>query len=180
MYLHSPYIFLREKNQGFCCWYFLGHTHTSALSSWIFWMKSAISIAPLTWRTNIWLWVFFFISLFRKIWPAVWWWRPCSGSPARCSCSHCSGSPGPWSESKEVPETKIVFEHQLGKQTFGIIYQHVKNEELLTPWSCWVDLVASHLPDCVLNVLVRKSKSGKLWVCQIWCESYQQQRFSAT
>ena len=34
------------------------------------------------------------------------------------------------------------------------LHQHMEDEELLPPWCCWIDLVASHLPYCVLNVLM--------------------------
>ena len=41
-----------------------------------------------------------------------------------------------------------------------IFYQHVEDEELLSPRGCWVDLVATHLPDSLLDFL-RTSENYK-------------------
>ena len=69
-------------------------------------------------------------------------------------------------ESREGPATKFTIEdspikiisvdHK--KKLFSALHQHVEDEELLPSWSGRIDLVTANLPDCVLDVLLRRDE----------------------
>ena len=63
-------------------------------------------------------------------------------------------------ESREGPATeftKNISVHHT-RNIFSALHQHVEDEELLPSWSGRIDLVTANLPDCVLDVLLRKDE----------------------
>ena len=82
-------------------------------------------------------------------------------------------------ESREGPATEFTIEDSpvkiISVDYKKILHQHVEDEELLPSWSGRIDLVTANLPDCVLDVLLRKdekcARSIKLSFCSFFLQN---------
>ena len=63
-------------------------------------------------------------------------------------------------ESREGPATEFTKNISANhtRNIFSALHQHVEDEELLPSWSGRIDLVTANLPDCVLDVLIRRDQ----------------------
>ena len=108
-------------------------------------MKSAISMAPLTWWVGDMIFGFHFHFHFHL--------PPDGGDPVLVTQQGVHVHTVLDHQGRDRDERKHLKQKS---QLKPFVYQHVENEELLTPRSGGVDLVAPHLPDRVLDVLLGK------------------------
>ena len=108
---------------------------------WI--VRSPLLLAPLSFIVRHVLQTRPFIVALRVagISPGFWWWRPCSGSPAKCAWSRCFESPD--NRNSHFKDAKETNQEGNGNERQD---KHVEDEESLAPLGGWVDLVAANPP----------------------------------